>query len=139
MDKLSRAVALATTAHRGQLDKQGKPYVEHLVRVMNSVEGESAQVVAIFHDILEDTPTTLRQLYALGCLPAEVTAIQALSRMDHETYHYYIRRVSKNPLAVKVKIADLKDNLSRIDGISEDDQKRLRPRYEKALAFLETL
>jgi (p)ppGpp synthase/HD superfamily hydrolase len=137
MNLVSEAIALATRAHGDQTDKQGQPYIFHCLRVMLSVEFSYNQIVAVLHDVLEDTNTTVDDLRAIGLNDWHITSLIALTRPDGEPYEDYIERVSQNSTAVAVKIADLRDNLSRIGGIRLSDQERLRPRYEKALRTLE--
>jgi (p)ppGpp synthase/HD superfamily hydrolase len=144
MSIIERAIGLAAEAHCGQVDKQRKPYIYHLLRVMFAVE-ENARVVAVLHDLLEDTIYTAHDLRSIQCSQEQIDAIRLLTRTraptptGKEHYQDYIVRLSSNPIAVEVKIADLQDNLSRIDELCTKDQERLRPRYEAALAFLTTL
>lgn len=138
MATVEAAIALALAAHGEQRDKQDQPYILHLLRVMLAVE-ETARVVAVLHDLLEDTTFSVVHLRIIECSAEEIEAIQLLTRWQGQDYQTYIERLSANPLAATVKRADLRDNLSRIDGIPERDQARLRPRYEQALAFLEDL
>jgi (p)ppGpp synthase/HD superfamily hydrolase len=135
---VKQARDLAEKAHDGQYDKQGQPYIEHVLRVMRSVQGDDARVVALLHDILEDTRTDTHDLRSAGCTEKQIEALLLLTRthVKGETYQGYIRRLSVNPLAVQVKLADLRDNLGRIDGLLPEDQERLRPRYDAALKFL---
>jgi (p)ppGpp synthase/HD superfamily hydrolase len=136
MSKLAQAIQLATQLHEGQVDKAGKNYIEHPLRVMNSVEGEVEKMVAVLHDTLEDTAITFEELETLfGTVVA--SAVAALSRKDGEEYFDFIHRLKENPIAVKVKIADLKDNmdLSRLDKVSDHDLQRYA-KYEKALQML---
>lgn len=134
-----RAIALATTLHRGQVDKAGKPYIEHPLRVMQSVEGgETEKTVAVLHDVLEDTPITYEDLRReFGETVAD--AVKALSRNDGEDYFDFIKRLKSNAIAVSVKRADLKDNmdLSRLTHLTEQDMMRYE-KYARALAMLES-
>ena len=129
---LERAIQLAAAAHAGQVDKAGEPYILHPLRVMMDVEGEDAQVVAVLHDVVEDTYMTLAFL-ATNFSSYIIDAVDALSRRDYETYSEYVYRIGKSPLAAQVKLADLKDNmnLGRIDSPSDEDFKRYK-KYKKA-------
>jgi hypothetical protein len=121
---VKQARDLAEKAHDGQYDKQGQPYIEHVLRVMRSVQGDDARVVALLHDILEDTRTDTHDLRSAGCTEKQIEALLLLTRthVKGETYQGYIRRLSVN--------------LGRIDGLLPEDQERLRPRYDAALKFL---
>lgn len=136
MSKLEQAIQLATKLHKGQVDKAGKSYIEHLLRVMNAVEGETAKTIAVLHDTLEDTNITFAELESLfGTVVA--SAIRTLSRRGSEDYFDFINRVKEDSIAVKVKIADLEDNmdLSRLKEASKSDLER-NTRYQKALRIL---
>ncbi|MFS8103799.1 HD domain-containing protein [Lentzea alba] len=138
MFTLSDAITLATAAHDGQVDKSGRPYIGHPLRVMASVEGEHAQMAAVLHDVIEDTPVTADDLTARGC-PAEVVdAVVALSHLPEEPQDVYLRRVAANPLAVIVKRADIADNLSpaRMARLDDETQARLEIKYATALRLL---
>jgi (p)ppGpp synthase/HD superfamily hydrolase len=135
---LSDAIALAAVAHAGQLDKSGRAYILHPIRVMQRCEpyGLTAQIAAVLHDTVEDTWVTLDILRAAGYPPEIVDAVDALShRKGSESYFEYIHRCSRNPVARLVKLADLDDNSdpSRRFGDSFDS---LLERYGKARAIL---
>lgn len=134
---LEKALQIAVNAHLGQKDKAGKPYIFHPLRVMNQVATTDEKIVAILHDVLEDTNLTSPDLLKEGIPAYLVDAIVSLSKDEKETYEEFIRRVSWNQIAVAVKIADIKDNLdvSRLSVIVEEDINRLK-RYLKALEFL---
>lgn len=140
MPTIEDAIALALQAHRGQLDRAGQPYILHPLRVMMLVSGSEARIVAVLHDVVEDTPTTLDDLRALGYSEAIVTAVDHLTRRDDETYEQFIERIKPHPLARHVKLADLMDNmdLRRIDHLGEGDLERLR-RYQAAWHALHAL
>lgn len=137
--KLQAAISFAAMAHSGQTDKAGEPYFNHPLRVMKNVDTEEAKIVAVLHDVLEDTPYTLRQLReALNLSDNIANALELLTRRPKEDYMEYVRRLSVNPLAVRVKLADLKDNmnLNRLPGISPLDLERQK-KYAAALEFLQ--
>ena len=135
---LEETIILAAKAHEKQQDKAGAPYILHPIRVMLTQKDEEAMKVALLHDILEDTTVQLNELRELGFSDTILSAVQALTRENEESYDAFILRVMKNPLAKKVKIADLKDNmnLDRIFEPSERDFIRLE-KYKKALEILE--
>lgn len=131
---LEQAIEIATLAHEGQVDKQGEPYILHPLRVMLGLKKEEERIVAILHDTVEDTSVTIADLKRLGYSQTIVDAIDSLTRKN-ETYDAFIRRVKKNPLAIKVKLADLTDNTDLTRG--PIDSKRLR-KYKKAIATLKS-
>lgn len=124
---LSLAFEIAVDAHFGQVDKAGKPYIHHPMRVMNSVEKIEEKIVAILHDTLEDTYVTVSWLRIQGFPDVILEALQAITKVEGEDYNTYINRVRTNPIALKVKIADMEDNMniSRIKNPTEKDYKRL--------------
>jgi (p)ppGpp synthase/HD superfamily hydrolase len=137
MPTLEDAILLAVQAHRGQKDKNGTPYVLHPLRMMLRLMTDAERMVAVLHDVVEDTPHTLEDLRRAGYPEEVVQAVDCLTRRDTETYDEFIERLKPNPLAYKVKIADLEDNMDvrRISEIKESDFERLR-RYRKAWAEL---
>ena len=137
---LDRAIELAKQHHEGQTDKAGKPYIEHPLRVMNQVESEEEKIVAVLHDIVEDTDISLDDLRNEGFSEEVVSAVECLTKQDGENYDSYIERISFNPLAVKIKLADLEDNrdLTRLPEVTDKDLERLE-KYDKALEKLTRL
>jgi (p)ppGpp synthase/HD superfamily hydrolase len=110
---LADAIALAADLFRHERDRAGRPYVLHLLHVMNAVQvdGPDAMTVAVLHDVLEDTPTTAADLLARGFPPTIVDAVEAMTKRAGEPYDDYINRVRQNPLARVVKRADIRHNL----------------------------
>jgi Guanosine polyphosphate pyrophosphohydrolases/synthetases len=137
MSALEQAIALAAQKHAGQKDKAGQPYILHLLRVMMQMETEEERIVAVLHDILEDTNTAVSELYDHGFDTTIVFAVIALTKRKDEDYYEFIERVSKNDLARRVKLADLKDNMNwdRIQNPSEKDMERMQ-KYQKAYYML---
>ncbi|CAL9602142.1 hypothetical protein SUDANB95_05413 [Actinosynnema sp. ALI-1.44] len=135
------AVRIARSAHQGQVDKSGKPYIGHPLRVMGAVSGEHARMAAVLHDVVEDTPVTAADLLAAGCPAHVVATVVALSHLPGEPQEDYLARVAADPVAVAVKRADIADNLSphRIDQLDEATRSRLRAKYARALHLLDTL
>jgi len=142
MSTLQRAIEIATIAHKDQVDKAGKPYIDHPLRVMQAVEGEDAKIVAVLHDVLEDCPTfTLDYLRSEGFSQEVLVALAHITKTELDTYRAYIKRVSNNRLATQVKLADLKDNsdLTRLGReITERDVRRIF-RYAWATEYLENV
>lgn len=137
MSTLERAIAIAATAHEGQTDKAGAPYILHPLRVMTRMDDEAARIAAVLHDLVEDTGWTLERLQAEGFAREVVEAVDHLTRRDGETYMEFCARTATNALARRVKLADLADNLdlSRIAEPS-DRHRSLMKRYEKARDLL---
>jgi (p)ppGpp synthase/HD superfamily hydrolase len=137
---LERAIAIAAVAHEGQVDKAGMPYVLHPLRMMLSVDTPEARMAAALHDVVEDTAVTLEQLRAEGFPEAVIEAVEALTKRDGEDYEAFIRRAALNPVARKVKLADLRDNcdLSRIAEPTEKDRRRIE-KYQRAIEYLAAL
>ena len=136
---LDDAIQLARRAHEGQLDKSGRPYIAHPLRVMGSVSGAHERMTAVLHDVVEDTAVTLDDLTAAGC-PAEVLdAVAAISKQPDEPQSRYLDRVLANPIALVVKRADIADNMSpeRMGRLDAETQERLRTKYEAALRQLD--
>jgi (p)ppGpp synthase/HD superfamily hydrolase len=140
MATLERAIAIAAMAHQGQVDKAGMPYVLHPLRMMLSVDTPEARMAAVLHDVVEDTAVTLEQLRDEGFPDSVLAAVEALTKRDGEDYEAFIRRVAPNPIARKVKLADLRDNsdLSRIADPTERDLERIE-KYQRAAQYLEAL
>lgn len=137
MSDLNKALAVAAEAHAGQTDKAGKPYILHPLRLMWQMETETEMMVALLHDVVEDSDWTLERLTAAGFSPEVVTAVAALSRQPNESYEAFIERLRPNPLAVKVKLADLRDNMNplRLEKLTERDLERLA-KYHQAWRVL---
>jgi len=131
---LQRAIKIANKAHEGQVDKAGQPYIEHPLRVMNMGDTDDERIVGVLHDVIEDSDWTFEKLLKEGFSIEVVEALRCLTKLSKdEPYEKFIKRIKKNPLAVKVKINDLIDNMDirRLAYISEKDVKRLR-KYLKA-------
>lgn len=136
---LDAAVRLATQVHSGQRDKAGEAYIGHPLRVMARVDGDDARMVAVLHDVVEDTAVTTADLLALGCPATVVAAVDALSKRPGETLEASMRRVAEHPLAVVVKHADLDDNTDprRLAALPADVGDRLRDKYRRSRELLE--
>lgn len=136
---LEQAISFAAQVHEGQVDKAGAPYILHPLRLMLRLGDLAAQRVAVLHDVVEDGGVYLDVLRRKGLPEEEVQAVAALSRdKAMETYSAFIERVSANPLARRVKMADLADNMdmSRLPVIGPEDEERLE-RYREARGRLE--
>ncbi|WP_431785885.1 HD domain-containing protein [Paenibacillus lactis] len=137
MSMLEKAIQIAVNAHSGQTDKGGSPYILHPLRVMHMMESEDEKIVAVLHDVIEDTDVTYGDLLKEGFSHEVIKAVRALTRQENETYMEFIHRCKKNDLACKVKIQDIYDNLdlSRIENPTDEDYIRQK-RYTKALRLL---
>jgi (p)ppGpp synthase/HD superfamily hydrolase len=136
-----RAAELASQAHDGQVDKQGRDYFEyHLLPIAASLRpfGSLAYAAGLLHDIVEDTPMTCAQLTARGFPRPVVDAVRAVTRQDDESYAELIERAAADPLGRLVKLADNWHNLATVDLLPDAaDRARLRLRYEQARKVLE--
>ncbi len=133
MPTIDDAIALATEAHRGQKDKAGKPYILHPLRLMLAMASEHERMAAVLHDVVEDSGVALEDLARRGYPREVVAAVDCLTRRKGEGYEAFIQRLKPNPLARKVKLADLADNmdLSRLPDPKPRDHQRLA-RYRAA-------
>ncbi|MDK4703851.1 GTP pyrophosphokinase [Rhizobium sp. CNPSo 4062] len=134
---LSKAIQLAAYWHKGQVDKGGAPYILHPLRVMLAMEDPTDKIVAVLHDILEDTDLKPDDLRAHKFSAEVRDAVQALTRQDGEDYFDFVRRAAANPIARRVKLADIADNLDPARIIASDPNgPSRRQRYKKARSML---
>ena len=134
----NKALRMAYRAHSGQTDSCGVPYIFHPYHLAEQMTEELACCTALLHDVLEDTPITAKQLRT-QFPSAVVDAVEALTRKKGEDYFDYISRLKPNPIARKVKLADLAHNvdISRMAGQNEDPSwAARREKYAKAKAIL---
>lgn len=108
---LDDAVEFAVKKHKGIRDKGGNCYILHVLRVMLRMDSEDEMVVAVLHDVVEDTDATLQDLVKLGCTEAQIKAIDALTKKEGQPPEEYLRLVKLSTVARKVKIADIEDNM----------------------------
>ena len=136
--KTKMAMKLAYEKHHGQVDKSGLPYIHHPLHLAEQMNTEEACIVALLHDVIEDTNTTFEDLEAFSFGEEIIDALKLLTRNKDEDYFAYVERISKNPIAKQVKIADLMHNSdpTRLSQIYETDRKRLE-KYNKALQILQ--
>jgi (p)ppGpp synthase/HD superfamily hydrolase len=111
---IEKALQIAAKAHEGQKGKEGLPYILHPLRVMMHVEGQEAQIVAVLHDVIEDTSVTADDLRRAGFNEEVVAAVLCVTHRKDESYADYVVRCKGNEVARQVKLADLADN-SRLD------------------------
>lgn len=137
MATLEHALVIAALAHAGQRDKAGQPYILHPLRIMLKLETEQERMVALLHDVLEDTAVTLAELEEAGFSVEVLQAVQTLTRGPGESRMEAAQRAAQDPLALSVKLADNADNLNpqRIAEPQEEDLQRMRE-YRKVRRFL---
>lgn len=137
------AEQFARTAHREQLDKASRPYIEHLRRVAERVRGfgPHALAVAWLHDVIEDCDVTAEDLQKQGFPMAVVDAVQALTKRSGESHEDAVRRACADPIAKVVKAADVADNSdpARLALLDPELAERLSKKYARASALLEQL
>ena len=125
----ARAKEIAQIAHAGQVDKAGEEYYLHPYRVMLRCREKTEQIVALLHDVVEDSDWTFEMLEEEGFTPEIINSLKCLTKLsDNEDYDAFISRVMTNPLAMKIKLYDIEDNLdlSRLSELTESDIKRVQ-------------
>lgn len=124
---LEEAIAIAASAHKGQVDKGGSPYILHPLRLMMRMTSPEAQIAAVLHDVVEDTDWTIEQLREEGFSEVVIEAVEALTERAGEDYGHFVDRASSNQIARRIKIADIEDNMNllRIDELRPKDLARL--------------
>lgn len=136
---LATAIAIAAEGFKDKVDKAGKPYILHCLRVMNSVDQNDGELmsIAMLHDVVEDDVCTLQDLYIKHFSQRVLKAVDLLTHEKHIPYDNYIRQLSYNKDAVVVKLADLKDNsdITRLKGLTKSDFDRME-KYHKAFTYL---
>ncbi|MGG1550284.1 GTP pyrophosphokinase [Paenibacillus ferrarius] len=137
MSLLTKAILLAAKAHDGQEDKGGQPYILHPIRLASRAKSEEDAIVAVLHDVVEDSNITLFDLQKEGFSPSVIDALDCLTRRADESYEAFIQRIKLNPLATRVKMLDLEDNsdVNRIPNPTKQDYERI-DKYKKAIAVL---
>ena len=134
--RVKKALEFATEKHKGQLDRAGKPYIEHPKAVAKMLKGEDEKIVAMLHDTVEDTDATIEEIRSkFGEKIAD--AVKCLTHENGVPYMDYIRGIKGNELARKVKLADLTHNmdLNRLPEVTDKDIERIE-KYKEAYEFL---
>ena len=133
-----KALKLCFEAHKDQTDKSGLPYVFHPFHLAEQMEDEDSTIVALLHDVVEDTHYTLADLEKLGFSPRVLEAIRLMTHARGVPYMQYVAQIRENPIARKVKLADLRHNsdLSRLDHVDERAWARAE-KYRSAIKLLE--
>jgi (p)ppGpp synthase/HD superfamily hydrolase len=134
MATIEKALQIAARAHEGQLDKHGQPYILHPLRIMSAVEGDEARIVAILHDVIEDSSVTADDLRKEGFGEAVLEALDRLTHRTDERYADYVIRCKGHEMARRVKLADLEDNSRLSRTILRPD--RIEPDIERVRKYL---
>ncbi|MBS0657530.1 MAG: GTP pyrophosphokinase [Verrucomicrobia bacterium] len=137
MATTEKALQIAVRAHAGQQDKSGAAYIFHPLRVMARCRSEDARIVALLHDVVEDTAVTFDELVAAGFSEPVLAAIRLLTHRGDVPYLDYVRAIAANPLATEVKLADLEDNsdLRRLRQVDDKAVQRMQ-KYHRAWQIL---
>ncbi|SNR56889.1 HD domain-containing protein [Halorubrum vacuolatum] len=139
MNDLERAIDIALTAHTGDTDKAGATYIRHPLRLMEQMDSETERIVAVLHDVVEDSEYELEDIEdEFG--PDVRDAVDALTKREGEAYiEEFISRCAQNEIARRVKEADIKDNmdLTRLSDVTQETAER-QIRYHRALQRLES-
>lgn len=136
---IEKALRRALIAYGGKVDKGGSPYILHPLRLMARLDDTVGQCVALLHDVIEDSDTTAEDLLAEGFPDAVVTAVVVLTKHKRESYEAFIDRIRVHPLARKIKLLDIEDNLNllRLNAVSEKDLERVA-KYHRAWKRLDS-
>ena len=130
-----KAMNLAYAAHHGQFDKGGVPYIFHPIHLAEEMDDEVSTCVALLHDTVEDTAVTLEEL--AESFPREIVeAVDLLTHRDGVEYFDYVRSIRANPVAVKVKLADLRHNGDPNRISNQGNAEKRREKYAKAWKIL---
>jgi len=138
MKTLEDAIMIAAEAHKGQKDKNGQPYILHPLRVMLAMNSDYEKIVAVMHDVVEDTDWTIEDI-ANEDFPNEIVkGVKAMTKKKGQSYDDYLKIVKQNAIARSVKLADIDDNGSpkRLFMLTPEDAQRLTAKYAKAKQFL---
>lgn len=140
MASLDDALRIAVRVHAGAVDKAGQPYILHPLRVMLRMTTEAERIVAALHDVVEDGDVTLDDLRVEGFSDEVVAAIDHVTRRAEESYDAFIARIAPHPLARRVKLADLEDNMevTRLVVLDERATERMQ-RYLRSWQILRSL
>ena len=141
MSTIERAIEIALLAHIGQKDKSGVEYILHPLRVMERGKTEVEKICGVLHDVVEDSDWTIEDLINEGFSEEVISVIKCLTKeTDNEDYDEFIERIAKDPIATKVKLNDLLDNMdiTRLNELSEQDLHRLN-KYLRAYKKLNKL
>lgn len=133
-----KAIKLCFAAHKDQVDKSDLPYVFHPFHLAEQMKTEDTAVVALLHDVVEDTDYTLDDLRGMDYPPQVIEALELLTHDKTVPYLEYVAAIKENPIARAVKLADLRHNsdMSRLDYVDEKVERRIQ-KYAEAIKLLE--
>jgi len=133
MNQLEKAISIALRVHEGQTDRYGQPYILHPLFVMLQMDSEAEMTAAVLHDVIEDSETTLADLREEGFSDEVLEAVRLMTHEEADSYEAYVRKLKPNPMARKIKLADLRHNMDirRMDRVRAGDTERLE-RYRSA-------
>jgi (p)ppGpp synthase/HD superfamily hydrolase len=137
MTLLEKALEIALRVHAGQKQKDGSPYILHPLRVMARVHTDEERMAAVLHDVVEDSAVTIEDLRVAGFPEHVLETVRLLTHGEGISYEDYVLRLKPDPMARRIKLADLEDNsdIRRLSGIEEKDLERLR-KYHRAWQIL---
>lgn len=137
--ELTDAITIAAEVHAGQTDKGGAPYILHPIRVMMQMDTDQERIVALMHDTVEDSDWFDLAEVEVYFGTRIAAAVDALTKREGESYDAYLDRVKADEIAIKVKLADLKDNcdLSRLGRDPNDEDRKRLDKYLRARAILQ--
>ncbi len=138
---LEIAIEIAVNAHKGQIDKAGDPYILHPLHIMSMFDDLELKIVAVLHDVFEDTTYPIGDLKKQGFPLHIIDALNALTHNNNETYEQYLVRVKNNEIALSIKLEDIRHNLNilrmRKVANNRDTILRLVNKYMDALDYLD--
>ena len=117
-EQTKKALKLCFEAHKDQVDKSGMPYVFHPFHLAEQMTDEDTTVVALLHDVVDDTNYTLEDLKNMGFSQQVLEAISLMTHEEGVPYLEYVAKIKANPIAKAVKLADIEHN---------SDHTRLEP------------
>lgn len=136
-ENTKKALALCFEAHKEQKDDSGLPYVFHPFHLAEQMNDEATTVVALLHDVVEDTHYTINDIKEMGFSKEVLDAIKLLTHDKEIPYMDYVRKIKDNPIAKAVKLADMRHNsdTTRLNKITEKEINRAR-KYTEAIKLL---
>jgi (p)ppGpp synthase/HD superfamily hydrolase len=135
---IEKALRIARLAHEGQTDKGGNPYIQHPLAVADMCDTENEKIVAILHDVIEDAPDFYEQINE-ACFNNEImNALSVITKNKRQSYQGYLKNLKANPIALKVKIADITHNmdLKRLERTPTEKDLQRQKKYIKARKYL---
>ncbi len=134
---IKKAMKISYEKHHGQFDKSGMPYIFHPIHVAEQMKDEDTTIVALLHDVIEDTDLTIENIEQYGFSKKIIDALKCLTHDRNVPYFEYIKKIATNQIARQVKIADLEhnSNLTRLNNITDEDKKRVK-KYKECLKYL---